>query len=81
MTKNTTTTETANTNTATDGNAKTPDFVAKQRLGYGRRTVWERVGVAWQNEDGSVYLRLHGTQILSGGITLYRRDETEAAGA
>ncbi|SDE99655.1 hypothetical protein [Rhodospira trueperi] len=82
MTTNTTT----NPDTQTSGgnarrNSNPPDFIAKQRIGYGKGATWERIGVAWQTDSGAIFLRIHGTQILSGGISLFREKEGDAAGA
>ena len=49
-----------------------PEFVVKQRKGYGKNVSYERLGVAWKNEDGSFYVKLYGTQIIEGGFTLYK---------
>ncbi len=59
-----------NTNQATETNArgndkpKLPTHVAKVRHGYGKKATYERIGVAWRNEDGSLYLKLSGTQVV-----------------
>jgi len=68
---------TNSTNTAPENQpAKKPGFVAKTRQGHGKGTVYERIGVAWQNADGSFYIKLAGTQVI-GEFHLYRI-ETEA---
>ena len=74
-----------NTNQATETNArgsdkpKLPTHVAKVRHGYGKKATYERIGVAWRNEDGSLYLKLSGTQVVSA-LTLYElKDKEEAA--
>ena len=75
-----------NTNQTTDatsarsnGTAKLPTHVAKVRHGYGKKATYERIGVAWRNEDGSLYLKLSGTQVVSA-LTLYElKDKEEAA--
>ena len=54
-----------------NGDAKLPKFVVKMRDGYGKHATYERIGVAWENEDGSLYVKLHGTQIVERGFTLY----------
>ena len=88
MTTNTNTNPNANTNPdtqASGGNGRRspnpPDFIAKQRIGYGKNATWERIGVAWQTESGAIYLRIHGTQILSGGISLFPENRETEAGA
>jgi len=60
-----------------------PDYVVKKRNGRGENATWDRVGVAWRNQNGALYLRFHGTQVLSGGVSLYPVDKSEggAAGA
>jgi len=57
-----------------------PTHVAKVRNGYGKKASFERIGVAWKNEDGSFYVKLYGTQIVSN-FTLYEMADFEAAGA
>ncbi len=51
-----------------------PTHIAKMRRGDGDNATFERIGVAWQKDDGSIYVRLHGTQIVSEGFTLYAND-------
>lgn len=53
-----------------NGKANPPTHVAKVRHGYGKKASYERIGVAWKNEDGSFYVKFHGTQIVSA-VTLY----------
>lgn len=57
-------------NTNGNGNAK-PDYVAKKQEGYGKQVSFERVGAAWSREDGGLYLKLHGTQIIDGPVYLF----------
>jgi len=51
-----------------------PTHVVKVRKGEGRRAMFERIGVAWAKEDGSIFVRLYGTQIISDGFALYPLD-------
>ncbi len=74
-----------NTNQSTETNARSNDkprlpiHVAKVRHGYGKKATYERIGVAWRNDDGSLYLKLSGTQVVSA-LTLYElKDKEEAA--
>ena len=75
-----------NTNQSTEANArsndkpKLPTHVAKVRHGYGKKATYERIGVAWRNEDGSLYLKLSGTQVVSA-LTLYELEDREGAPA
>lgn len=52
-----------------------PTHVAKIRTGQGDNASFERIGVAWAREDGSLFVRLSGTQILSEGFALYPLEE------
>lgn len=52
-----------------------PTHIAKVRKGTGDRATYERIGVAWAKEDGSVYVRLYGTQIIASGFALYPAED------
>lgn len=54
-----------------NGNSSKPTHVVKQRFGEGKAATYERIGVAWVRENGSAYIKVHGTQIVSGGFSLY----------
>ena len=76
------TTQTNETNEATEtsnGRGNKPTMIAKQRVGFDKKATYERLGVAWTNDDGSLYVKFHGTQIVTGGFTLYpvKQDERE----
>ena len=66
--------------TRENGRGKLPTHVAKVRHGYGKKASYERIGVAWVNDDGSYYVKFHGTQIVSS-FTLYELDAGAEAGA
>ena len=67
----TTTNQSTETNARGNGKAsKLPTHVAKVRHGYGKKATYERIGVAWRNDDGSLYVKLSGTQVVSD-LTLY----------
>ncbi len=74
----TTTNTKTETNARGNGKAKLPTHVAKVRHGYGKKATYERIGVAWRNDDGSLYVKLSGTQVVSA-LTLYELEEKEAA--
>ena len=42
-----------------------PTHFAKVRHGHGKQATYERIGAAWVNEKGGIYVKLHGTQIVS----------------
>ena len=74
------TTENTQTNEVRqNGKSNLPTHVAKTRIGYGKKASYERIGVAWDNEDGSFYVKLYGTQLVSN-FTLYTIEGTEKAG-
>jgi hypothetical protein len=73
-------TKDVNEKTRQNDKAKLPTHVAKVRHGYGKKATYERIGVAWRNDDGSLYVKLAGTQLVSA-LTLYELDDKEAAPA
>ena len=62
-----------------NGKSNLPTHVAKTHNGYGKKASYERIGVAWENEDGSFYVKLYGTQLVSN-FALYIIEDTEKAG-
>jgi len=75
MTKTQETTTAANTR---NGNAPAPTHVAKVRHGYGKGATYERIGVAFRNDNGSIWVDLCGTQLVSK-FMLYALEAKEAA--
>ena len=67
-------------NARVNGKAKLPTHVAKVRHGYGKKATYERIGVAWRNDDGSLYVKLAGTQLVSA-LTLYELEDNSDAAA
>ena len=63
----------------TASESKKPGFVAKVRKGSGENAVYERIGVAWKNADGSFYVKLAGTQVVSD-FMLYEIESTDQSG-
>lgn len=63
------------TNNGSQKAAKQPTHDVKLKRSHGEHTTYERIGAAWQREDGSIYVRLIGTQLVSDGFTLYAIDE------
>lgn len=72
------TNETKQTQNRESENANLPTHVVKMRHGRGKNAHYERIGVAWQNEDGALYVKLHGTQIIDQGFTLYEIEQARA---
>lgn len=57
-----------------DTKGNLPTHVAKTRIGYGKKATYDQIGVAWQNDDGSFYIKLYGSQIVSN-FALYSFQE------
>jgi len=74
----TTTNQSTETSARSNGKAKLPTHIAKVRHGYGKKATYERIGVAWRNDDGSLYVKLSGTQLVSA-LTLYELEDKEEA--
>ena len=55
--------------------SNSPTHVVKIRNGQGENASFERIGAAWAKEDGSIFVRLSGTQIVSEGFALYPIEE------
>ena len=45
-----------------------PTHNLRKKVGYGKQTDFETIGVAWTREDGGFYIKLYGTQIIDGGF-------------
>jgi hypothetical protein len=45
-----------------------PTHTASVKIVDGSQTRYDRVGVAWLNDEGQMSLKLHGTQIISGTV-------------
>jgi len=63
-----------------NGNNK-PNFYARVRHGFGKKASYERIGAAWLTEDGSIYVKLAGKQVVDQGFTLYAVEDNDKAGA
>jgi len=60
-----------------------PTHVVKARVGYGERARFERLGVAFDRNDGEgLYVKLTGKQVISSGFYLFPiEDNPVQAGA
>lgn len=45
-----------------------PTHTVHRKYWNGKRTDFETPGVAWIREDGGLYIKLHGTQLISEGF-------------
>ena len=68
------TTETQ-TSTPKNGEDKRPDWIARQyrviRIEDGWKTRKERIGVAFNREDGGICFRPTGQQVIEGDVYFY----------
>lgn len=72
----TTNTNAKNEAAAANDAPRQPTHIAKTRHGWGKNKSYERVGVAWVNDNGSIYVKLHGTQVVSN-FMLYAVDQEQ----
>lgn len=56
-----------NKNSGEKSNSK-PTHNLRKKVGYGKNTDFETIGVAWEREDGGMYIKLYGTQVIDGGF-------------
>lgn len=54
-----------------------PNWVVKAPTGTGEKQRLERIGAAWDRDDGGVCVRLIGTQIVSQDLYIYPVEEDE----
>ncbi len=45
-----------------------PTHSIRRKFWNGKRTDFETLGVAWDRDDGGLYIKLHGTQIIESGF-------------
>jgi hypothetical protein len=54
-----------------------PTHIVRQKSGYGKNTSFETLGVAWSREDGSLYIKLYGKQVVDGGFYVFAAKDQE----
>tara|TARA_B100001989_G_scaffold225621_1_gene180762 strand:- start:872 stop:1093 length:222 start_codon:yes stop_codon:yes gene_type:complete len=70
---------TTENNTQNKGNTKPTHNICKS-VGHGKNSSLETIGAAWSRDDGGLYIKLHGTQIIEGGFYAFpiNKDENGA---
>ena len=58
-------------------NSNRPTHVVRQKSGHGKSASFETLGVAWRREDGSLYIKLYGKQLLEGGFYVFATKDQE----
>jgi hypothetical protein len=48
-----------------------PTHYVRKKIGTGKKADFETLGAAWDRGDGSLYIKLHGTQIVDGGFYVF----------
>lgn len=56
-----------------------PTHIVRKRVGHGKNADFETLGVAWSREDGSLYIKPYGTQIIDGGFYVFPNKTKEGA--
>ena len=74
-----TTEQTSSTNQASNG--KRPDWIVKSPSQRAREPRLERVGAAWNRDDGGICIRLIGKQVVDSDIYLYPNISSDLAGS
>jgi len=59
----------------TDRKSSAPTHAVCKKIWNGKRTEFETLGVAWKRDDGGLYIKLHGTQIIEGGFYVFTNKE------
>ena len=55
----------------TDTPTNSPDWIVKAARGHYKNSYLERIGAAWNRDDGGIGVRLYGKQLVDGDIYLY----------
>lgn len=63
---------------ADNGNSNRPTHTARRRTGHGKNAGFETLGVAWDRDDGSFYVKPYGTQLIEGGFYLFPVTQDQA---
>lgn len=50
---------------------KRPDFAVKVRKGRGENARFEQIGVVWTRDNGSMFCRLVGNQVVTDGFYIF----------
>lgn len=58
-----------------------PTHSIRRKFWNGKRTDFETLGVAWERDDGGLYIKLHGKQIIESGFYAFPiKDNTSGDG-
>jgi hypothetical protein len=59
------------TTQAATSESNRPTHIVRKKMGRGKNADFETLGAAWDRGDGSLYIKLHGTQIVEGGFYVF----------
>jgi len=65
-------------NTSNGNTNSKPTHILRKKVGYGKKADFETIGAAWAREDGGLYIKLHGTQIIESGFYAFPVKEQPA---
>ncbi|MEW8693510.1 MAG: hypothetical protein AB2535_20950 [Candidatus Thiodiazotropha endolucinida] len=67
------TTQTQDQNlTKTDEKANPrPSHIVRQKIENGKHAEFETIGAAWDRGNGSLYIKVYGTQVIKGGFYVF----------
>lgn len=61
-----------------NGGKNKPTHIVRKRVGRGEDASFETLGVAWERQDGSLYVKPYGTQLIQGGFYVFRSGDADA---
>ena len=65
----------------TEKSSSKPTHIVRKKFWTGRKSDFETLGVAWERENGGLYIKLTGTQIIEGGFYVFpNKEETQEGG-
>ncbi|WP_153306630.1 hypothetical protein [Desulfogranum japonicum] len=65
-------------NTNQQANTSKPTHSLWMKADSSKKSSYESIGVAWEREDGGLYIKLHGVQLISKGFYAFPKvDSTE----
>ena len=66
--------------TATNSQSQKPTHRVSTKNETVGKTQWENIGVVWQREDGGMYIKLYGKQVVDQGLYVFPIDGEKSEG-
>lgn len=67
--------------TQTETKSTLPTHNIRRKIGYGKQANFETIGVAWERDDGGLYIKLHGIQVVDSGFYAFAVPEAVEEGS